>query len=111
MIITLNDRDQSWPPGNHCKNAIVSIVIGDRYQTAWDRACKSTWTAYAQKYGYDIVIIQCHLDESDRARARSVSWQKLLVLSQPWARHYERVVWVDSDIVFSKTAPDILKSV
>ena len=37
-------------------------------------------------------------------------YQKLLVLNQPWARHYERLVWVDSDIVFSNTAPDILES-
>jgi hypothetical protein len=84
--------------------------MGDRYQKPWAAACKNSWTAYADKYGYDIIIIECHLDDSERARARSVSWQKLLVLNQPWARQYERLVWVDSDIVFSNTAPDILKS-
>jgi len=110
MITILNHRDQPLPEDNHCKNAIVSIVMGDRYQTPWNAACKNSWTAYADKYGYDIIIIQCHLDDSERAHARSVSWQKLLILNQPWARHYERLVWVDSDIVFSNAAPDIIKS-
>ncbi|MGA2876956.1 MAG: hypothetical protein ABSE82_15665 [Nitrososphaerales archaeon] len=111
MIIILNDRDQPWPSGMHRKNAIVSIVIGDAYQTAWNAGCKNTWVAYADKYEYDIIIVSYYIDNSDRGRSRSPAWQKLLVLDQPWARQYERIVLVDADIVCSKTAPNILDSV
>ena len=111
MLIVLRDKEQPWPEGSHCKNAIISIVFGEPYQTNWSAACKNTWTAYADKHGFDIIIVTCRIDASERALARSLSWQKLLVLNQPWARHYERLVWVDADIVFSKTAPNILNAV
>jgi hypothetical protein len=111
MLIMLHDKGQPWPEGSHCKNAIVSIVFGEPYQTNWSAACKNTWTAYADKHGFDIVIVTYRIDTSERARSRSLSWQKLLILDQPWAHHYERLVWVDADIVFSKTAPNILNAV
>jgi len=37
--------------------------------------------------------------------ARGPAWQKCLILSQPFAERYERVLWVDSDMVFHPEAP------
>jgi hypothetical protein len=111
MLLTLNDRDFSWPEGAHHSKAIVTITIGAAYQNIWNDACKKSWAAYAEKYGYDIIVISHHLDESERGRGRSPAWQKLLILDQPWAQRYERIVWVDADIVFSDMALDILDAV
>lgn len=51
------------------------------------------------------------LDVSARAASRSAAWQKLLVLDQPETRHYERVVWADSDIIINPEAPPITEGV
>ena len=98
--------NSAQPAPTGARVALVTLVIGDRYERAWDRLCRPTWVEYAQRLGYDIVVIQARLDPQD---ARSPAWQKLLVLAQPWAKQYERIVWLDSDILIAKGAPDILK--
>ena len=42
--------------------------------------------------------------------ARSPAWQKLLILDLPWAKRYERIIWLDADIVINVSAPNILNS-
>lgn len=93
------------------RRAIVTLAIGDDYAATWRELCEPSWRAYADRHGYDLVCITEPLDDSQRARDRSPSWQKLLVLEQPFARDYERIVWVDADIVFSDGAPDIAAGV
>src|SRR5439155_4252044 len=51
------------------------------------------------------------LDRSDRARRRSPTWQKCLILGQPFAKRYERIVWMDSDVLINPAAPSILDGV
>jgi hypothetical protein len=89
------------------RKAIVSIVIGDGYVARWRRCCEQSWRAYAQKHGYDIVLFEQPLDDSARARSRSPAWQKLLVLGNERTAEYDRVVWVDADVVINPLAPDI----
>jgi hypothetical protein len=40
-----------------------------------------------------------------------VPWQKLLALGLPEVAGFERVVWVDSDIVMNASAPDVIEGV
>jgi hypothetical protein len=92
--------------------AIVTIALGEKYLTTWRRVCEANWYAYAQKHGYDIVCIDAPLDPSARARQRSPSWQKCLILGQDAIRKYERVVWVDADILINVgAAPSIVEGV
>jgi hypothetical protein len=51
------------------------------------------------------------LDPSPRGKARSPAWQKCLILNQPELRNFDRVVWVDSDIVINRSAPPIIEGV
>lgn len=81
--------------------AIVTLTLGGRHQYAWKHYCESTWRAYAERFGYDILLLEKPLDVTERAAKRSAAWQKCLVLSQPWSAQYERVVWVDADIVMN----------
>ena len=86
--------------------------MGEKYLTTWRRVCEANWHAYAQKYGYDIVCLDAPLDSSARARQRSPSWQKCLILGQDAIRKYERVVWVDADILINvEAAPSIVEGV
>ncbi|HEV2161348.1 MAG TPA: hypothetical protein VGR52_03810 [Stellaceae bacterium] len=90
------------------KKAIVTLNIGQQYQTTWRNICRKGWQAYCERHGYELVNLDKRLDPSDRANKRSPAWQKLLILSQDWSAGYDRIVWVDSDIVINATAPDVI---
>ncbi len=89
------------------KKAIVTLAIGKDFRERWLQICQPNWQIYAERQGYDLICIDEPLDDSPLARQRSPSWQKCLVLSQPFSRRYERVVWVDLDVLINPTAPDI----
>jgi hypothetical protein len=92
--------------------AIVTLTIGDHYRCQWEELCRSNWTQYADKHGYDLHCFKEPLDPSARAAARSPSWQKCLILSTDLAKRYEQIVWLDSDILInSSCAPCIASSV
>jgi hypothetical protein len=99
------------PPAMKNQKAIVSIAIGDKYLVNWKRYCEPNWRGYANKNGFDLICFEQPLDHSERAGKRSPAWQKCLILSQDAVRDYERVVWVDSDIMFNDCAPDITAGV
>jgi hypothetical protein len=88
------------------------LAIGDPYRSQWEELCRSNWTEYANKHGYDLLCLDKPLDSSARASARSPSWQKCLILSTDFAKSYEQVVWADSDILINNSrAPCIASSV
>jgi hypothetical protein len=93
------------------KNAIVTLAIGSAYSDRFEQLCRGNWTAYAERHGFDLFVIQEPLDRSERARGRSPAWQKCLVLGVPEIAGYERAVWVDSDIFLNPLAPSILEGV
>lgn len=86
---------------------LVTLAVGKTYIDHWRDYCESNWRQYANAHGYDLMCIDRPLDESSRARQRSVSWQKCLVLGQRYSREYERIVWIDSDILISPSAPPV----
>jgi hypothetical protein len=91
---------------------IVTLALGKKYLDTWKRLAEANWRKYAQIHGYDLLCIDHPLDESDRAKKRSPSWQKCLILSQPFSQDYERIVWIDSDIVINTAhAPSIVEGV
>jgi hypothetical protein len=92
--------------------AIVTLAIGEQYHRAWKEWCEPNWQAYASKHGYDVICLDRPLDDSDRAKRRSPAWQKCLILSQDFAQRYERIVWLDTDILInSATAPCVAAGV
>jgi len=93
------------------QKAIVTILMGDDYIDVWETLSRRSWEDYAERHGYDLIVITTHLDDSEFGRARPIPWQKLLILDQPWSAAYERIVWLDADIVISRTAPDVISTV
>lgn len=92
--------------------AIVTLAIGEKYLKSWKRFCEANWQKYADKHGYDVICIDTPLDDSERAKGRSAAWQKCLILSQDFSQNYERIVWVDSDILINwAIAPCIIQDV
>ena len=83
------------------KKAIVTLAIGEDYINRWRAFCEPNWKAYAKKYGYELIIFDKPLDNSIRASSRSAAWQKCLILDQVAVNKFDRVVWMDSDIVIN----------
>jgi hypothetical protein len=106
LLFCINSNFAAVPDSNR-RLAIVSIVAGDTYIQTWTELCKASWEQYAETVGADIIVIGGPIDQSDRASARSIAWQKLLILDLPWAKRYDRILWLDSDIIISQIAPNI----
>ena len=94
------------------KKAIVTLAIGTKYENAFNAYSRHSWQTYCEKFGYDLIVIKEALDETDRATKRSPAWQKLLILSQEWAQKYDRIAWLDSDIIINNyQATDICEGI
>ena len=91
--------------------AIVTLAVGEEHSRRWQTLCEPNWREYGERHGFDLHCIERPLDGSERAAGRSPSWQKLLVLEQPFAREYERIAWVDADILFGREAPSLTEGV
>ncbi|MBF0356271.1 MAG: hypothetical protein HQL43_13640 [Alphaproteobacteria bacterium] len=90
------------------KGVLVTLAVGEKHQQVFARV-RSTWEAYAERQGYDLVVYERPLDPDDK---RSPAWQKLLILDQPETQDAERVVWMDCDIAINALkAPDILEAI
>ncbi len=86
------------------KKALVTIAIGDAYIQPWKTFCFPGWKQYADKHGYDIVLITDMLDSGPLGTSRSPSWQRLLILNHPSIAKYSEVVWMDADIAINADA-------
>lgn len=93
------------------KKAIVTLVIGKKYQSNFQMFCDVAWKQYASRIGADLIIISRPLDESERAQSRSPAWQKCLILSHEQVKSYDQVAWIDSDILINPSSPDLFTSV
>lgn len=100
----------SAPPSER-KAAIVTLAVGEKHRAIFERV-RPTWQAYAERHGYALLAVTEPLDRSAAAQARSPAWQKLLILEPELAGRYERVIWLDADIVINvDKAPDLLAGV
>ncbi|MEA2391191.1 MAG: hypothetical protein QOK31_1300, partial [Solirubrobacteraceae bacterium] len=93
------------------RRAIVTLAVGEQYARFWRQACERNWRAYGDRHGYDVICIDQPLDPSPRARERGPTWQKLLVLSQPFSKRYEQIVWMDADFLLNPLAPSVADAV
>lgn len=80
------------------RKAIVTLTIGVKHEQMFSAYCRRNWKEYCDKHDYDLIVINENLDDTQRSKERSPSWQKLLILSQEWASSYDQIVWVDTDI-------------
>ncbi|MCD8487438.1 MAG: hypothetical protein LRZ84_12070 [Desertifilum sp.] len=93
------------------KKALVTLVVGELYRDRFFKLCLENWQQYADKQGYNLVIIDTPIDLSERAKKRPINWQKALILSHPQVKDYDRAVWIDSDILINPHSPCIVEGV
>ena len=90
----------SLPPQKHTQ-ALVTLLIGAKFQTRWEKLCRENWENYARRCECDLIILSEPLDSSPRAQGRSPAWQKCLVPELKALAGYRQIAWVDSDIFFN----------
>ncbi|CCQ74131.1 hypothetical protein [Magnetospira sp. QH-2] len=83
------------------KKALVTLIIGDSYVEAFEKYIQPTWKPYAEKHGYDIVALTDLIDQDCDLSRKSIHWQKLLIGLHPQLKEYDRLVWIDSDILIN----------
>jgi len=94
------------------RTALVTLTIGPYFQDIFRRIAEPGWRDYAARYGFELIVISNPLDNSNRAAQRSPAWQKCLVASEPWAADFDRIIWLDCDVVINNAiAPDITRHV
>ena len=93
------------------KTALITLVAGEKFTNTFRGHFYPRWREYAERHGHDLIVVSRDLDFSPRGAARSPSWQKLLVHTTPEAGGYERLAWVDADVIIRPDAPDIFDAV
>ena len=93
------------------KAAIVTLIVGSAYRNRWEAHCARGWRQYADKHGFELLVIDRPLDETSRAAARSPAWQKCLILGPAVTGRYDRVIWLDSDILINVASPAVTEGV
>jgi hypothetical protein len=85
--------------------AIVTLVVGAKHLSLWNAHARPSWEHYARRHGYRMLVFDQLLDASPLGAQRSPAWQKLLVLGRQELKAFDRVLWLDCDIVISDSAP------
>lgn len=92
--------------------AIVTITLGKKHQVLWKKICEKNWKKYCSKYNLDLVVINLPLDDTERGKLRSPSWQKCLILGHYKVKNFDQVAWLDSDILINNSkAPNIFENI
>jgi hypothetical protein len=81
--------------------AIVTLAVGEEYQTLWNQKARPSWERYAERHGYELIALHEPIDSSPLGQ-RPMSWQKLLVLGHPLIVNFERVLWLDCDLIINE---------
>lgn len=94
------------------ETAIVTLAIGEPFLSNWQTYCSAHWREYAEKHGFDLIVITEPLDRSPLACSRSPSWQKCLIWGQEFASRYRQLIVLDCDIAINpRAAPSIIEQV
>lgn len=91
------------------RSALVTLAIGRHFATSFGDEMMPKWRTYCARHGLGLEVITDLPDDSPRAAARSPAWQKLIVHRNEALQKYERLAWVDADIVIREDAPNIFE--
>ena len=93
------------------EKAIATFVFGATYVNLWKKHCEANWRSYAEKNGYDILLLDKPIRADEVLTRRPINWQKLLICSHPDVAAYQDVVFLDADIMINyHRAPCIVSS-
>ncbi|CAN5524770.1 hypothetical protein BH09VER1_BH09VER1_50670 [soil metagenome] len=100
-------------PGSisNLKSRAISILLsGKNYQVAFRRSFLPSIQLYAQRHGYDLLILSEEELRSTFDYALPLappSWLKTFLIQHTFSQGYDQVLLLDADIFINPAAPDI----
>jgi len=88
------------------KVLLVTIAVGEKYLSEYKKNFYESQQNYAKKNGYDFKVITDFLDNNIRDHS-TISFNKILVCSQPWSNDYDFIIFVDADVLININSPPI----
>ena len=86
------------------RTVVCTLVIGTRYQRLFQRCVLLGLEAYCRRHSYSLRIFEKPFVSLP---GKSFAWQKLFILDQVEIQTFDRVLWIDSDIVVKSDAPPL----
>ena len=85
---------------------LVTVAIGEKHLEQYNKLFRKSHEKYAKKNNYDFKVVTDFLDNNGKKNIytenrRSISFNKILVCSQPWSKNYDYIIFVDSDILIN----------
>lgn len=93
-------------PSMNPKILMVAIAIGDKYLEHYNNIFRPSHELYAKRYGYEFKVVTDYLDPSFRSK-EAITFNKILVCSQPWSKGYDYIIVVDADILINPNSPPL----
>ena len=88
------------------KVLLITIAIGDKYLEEYNKLFRQSQKDYADKCGYDFIVITDFIDNNNRHRD-TISFNKILVCSPEWANNYDFIIFIDADILININSPPL----
>lgn len=86
------------------KTAVCTIVVGERYTRLFDRYVFRSLKKYCKSHRFELIVFRQPFRDLG---AKSIAWQKLFILDQAELRGFDKVIWLDADIIIREGAPPI----
>jgi lipopolysaccharide biosynthesis glycosyltransferase len=87
---------------------LVTITIGEKYQKEYEKVFEDNHKAYADRHGYDFKRINNFIEsEISGGHQDTISFQKLIVCDYPFEKQYDKIIFIDSDILIHHFAGPI----
>lgn len=84
------------------KTAVCTLLVGERFEKLFDQYCARSWQNYCSAHRYELFIFRKAFSPLP---GKSMAWQKLFLLEQPELKAFDRIIWVDADIIIKQNAP------
>ena len=84
--------------------AVCTLVVGERFERLFDEFSARSWQRYCQSHGYQLFVFRKPFAELP---GKSFAWQKLFLLDQPELKDFDKIVWLDADIIIAENAPPL----
>lgn len=87
------------------KCAVVTIAIGEDYQSSYAAIFRPSVERYVARHGYDLVVLDDYIGEDRHRDPRLATFMKMLVPYHEAVRNYDLLMVLDVDILISANAP------
>jgi hypothetical protein len=86
------------------KIAVCTLVVGKRFEKLFEEFCLRSWENYCRSHHYELFVFR---KPFALLVGKSFAWQKLLLLEQPDLAGFDKIIWLDADIIITRDAPPI----